>query len=58
VQLKTRPTFAEVWPEQYEAGLQKGKARIEQLETTRKDQYTMRDILAERPEVLAWWDAI
>jgi hypothetical protein len=58
VQLKTRPTFAEVWPEQYEAGLQKGKARIEQLEQIRQDMYTMRNILSERPDVLKWWDAI
>ena len=58
VQLKTRPTFAEQWPAEYEAGLRKGKARILKLEQIRKDVYTMTDILAERPAVLTWWNSI
>jgi hypothetical protein len=58
VQLKTRPTFAEQWPNEYQNGLIRGKQRIEKLELIRKDQYTMRDILAERPAVLEWWDSI
>jgi hypothetical protein len=58
VQLKTRPTFEEQWPDQYQAGLKKGKARILELEKIRKDVYTMRHILAERPAVLEWWDQI
>ena len=58
VQLKTRPTFEEQWPDQYQAGLKKGKARVLELEQIRRDVYTMRDILAERPDVLAWWDSI
>jgi len=58
VQLKNRPTFAEQWPDTYKAGLIRGKQRIEKLEEIRKDSYTMRDILAMRPEVLEWWDSI
>jgi hypothetical protein len=58
VQLKTRPTFAEQWPNEYQDGLIKGKQRIEKLEQIRNDQYTMRDILADRPAVLEWWDSI
>ena len=58
VQLKTRPTFAEQWPDRYQSGLKRGKARIEELEKIRKDTYTMRDILAGRPAVLEWWDSI
>ena len=58
VQLKTRPTFAEQWPNEYQAGLKKGKVRIERLEQIRNDSYTMRDILSNRPEVLKWWDSI
>lgn len=58
VQLKTRPTFAEQWPNEYQDGLKRGKARIEKLEQIRNDQYTMRDILADRPAVLEWWDSI
>jgi hypothetical protein len=58
VQLKTRPTFEEQWPDSYKDGLRHGKERIEKLEKVRKDVYTMRDILSERPQVLAWWDSI
>jgi hypothetical protein len=58
VQLKTRPTFQEQWPAEWPAGLQKGKQRILTLEKIRKDQYTMQDILAERPAVLKWWNQI
>ena len=57
-QLKTRPTFAEQWPDTYKSGLIKGKQRIQRLEEIRKDVYTMEDILAERPEVLKWWKSI
>ena len=57
-QLKTRPTFAEQWPDTYKAGLIKGKQRIERLEEIRRDSYTMKDILAQRPEVLEWWNSI
>jgi hypothetical protein len=55
LQLKTRPTFAEQWPDQYRAGLAKGKARVLQLEQIRTQSVTMTDILGSRPEVLEWW---
>ena len=58
IQLKTRPTFGEQWPDTYQSGLIKGKQRIERLESIRKDVYTMRNILADRPAVLQWWDSI
>ena len=58
VQLKTRQTFEEQWPDTYQSGLIKGKQRIERLESIRKDVYTMRNILADRPAVLQWWDSI
>ncbi len=58
VQLKTRPTFAEQWPDDYQIGLRKGKSRIERLEQIRNDSYTMRDILSTKPEVLKWWNSI
>ncbi len=54
-QLKSRPTFEEQWPEQYQAGLSKGKARILKLEQIRTQPVTMSDILGARPEVLEWW---
>ena len=55
LQLKTRPCFAEQWPDQYQAGLSKGKARVLQLEQIRTQTVTMTDILGSRPEVLEWW---
>jgi len=55
LQLKTRPTFAEQWPDTYQEGLAKGKARVLQLEQIRTQSVTMTDILGSRPEVLEWW---
>ena len=57
-QLKMRPTFQEQWPNEYQQGLKKGKARIEQLEQIRNDKYTMKDILSMREDALQWWEAI
>ena len=57
-QLKMRPTFQEQWPNEYQQGLKKGKARIEMLEQIRKDTYTMKDILSMREDALQWWEAI
>jgi hypothetical protein len=55
LQLKQRPTFEEQWPDQYQAGLSKGKARVLRLEQIRTQSVTMTDILGARPEVLEWW---
>jgi hypothetical protein len=54
-QLATRPTFEEQWPEEYTAGLVKGKARVLKLEQIRTQSVTMSDILGARPDVLKWW---
>ena len=48
VQLKTRPTFAEQWPNEYQQAIAKGKARMLQLEQIRTQSITMTDILSER----------
>jgi hypothetical protein len=58
VQLKTRPTFAEQWPTEWQAGLSKAKFTVDNLEAYRQDTYTLEHILAQRPEVLKWWQAI
>jgi len=55
LQLKNRPTFAEQWPDTYQAALAKGKARVLQLEQIRTQKVTMTDILGARPDVLEWW---
>jgi hypothetical protein len=57
-QLKRRPTFAEQWPDTYQAGLVQGKARILELERIRGDTYTLADILAADPKIGAWYASI
>jgi Iron-sulfur cluster-binding domain len=55
--LKTRPTFAEQWPETYAAEAVKGKAHLLKLESIRKDaKIKISDILTG--DVLTWWNSI
>ena len=58
VQLKSRPTLQEQWPNEYQAALAKGKARVLKLEQIRTQSITMTDILSQRPDVLEWWISI
>jgi hypothetical protein len=58
LQLKSRPTFDEQWPNEYQQGLARGKARVLQLESIRTQPTTMAEILAGRPSVLEWWNQI
>lgn len=58
LQLKNRPTFAEQWPQEYRAGLVKGKTRVLKLESIRTASTTMSEILSARPQVRKWWDEI
>jgi hypothetical protein len=58
LELLKRPTFEQQWPEEYAAGLVRGKQRILQLEAVRQDALTLADILAADPEIKEWYDAI
>jgi len=58
LQLKTRPTFQEQWPNEWQAGLLRGKFRLIELERIRNDKYTIRDIFKSKPEILEWYDSI
>jgi hypothetical protein len=58
LQLKTRPTFAEQWPNTYRAGLAKGKARVLQLESIRQDTLTLDAILQPYPHIHDWYRSI
>jgi len=58
LQLKNRPVFAEQWPDQYQAGLIRGKQRVLRLEQIRGDTLTLADILSSDNEILEWYDAI
>ncbi len=56
--LKTRPTFQEQWPNEWQSALVRGKNRILQLESIRNDKYTLADILSERPQAYEWYQSI
>ena len=58
LQLKTRPTFEEQWPDDWQTGLVKGKRRVLQLERIRNDSYTMTDILQSNKDIYDWYQAI
>jgi hypothetical protein len=58
LQLKSRPTFEEAWPDTYQAGLVKGKRRILQLESIRNDSYTLHDIIGKDKEIQEWYESI
>ena len=58
LQLKTRPTFEEQWPDTYQVGLARGKARVLQLESIRKDTVTLDTILQPYSDIHAWYHAI
>ncbi len=58
VQLRTRPTFAEQWPDQYQKALARGKTRILALESIREDHYTMAEILQQDRDIYDWWQTI
>lgn len=58
LQLKTRPTFEEQWPETYQDGITQGKTRVLQLEKIRQDTFTLADILKEDQEIYDWYTNI
>jgi hypothetical protein len=58
LQLKTRPTFEEQWPDSYQAGLAQGKARVLKLESIRQDTYTLDTILQSHPRIHEWYHEI
>ena len=58
LQLKQRATFAEQWPDSWQAGLAKGKRRMLQLEQIRGDTHTMADILKPNQDIYDWYQAI
>jgi hypothetical protein len=58
IQLKTRPTFSEQWPNEYKESVARGKRRVLQLESIRQDSFTLADILSERRDVYDWYQSI
>ena len=58
IQLKTRPTFQEQYPDTWQSALAQGKRRMLQLESIRQDKFTLADILSEKREVYEWYQSI
>ena len=58
IQLKTRPTFQEQYPDTWQSALAQGKRRVLQLESIRKDELTLADILLERKPAFEWYQSI
>ena len=62
VELRKRPTFAEEFPQGWEAGAARGKreqARVAAIRGDGKDgRLSLEEIYAARPEILKWWEAI
>jgi hypothetical protein len=57
-QLKSRQTFQEQWPDQYQQGLINGKNRLLKLESIRPNPVNIQNILDRRPEVGKWFREI
>jgi hypothetical protein len=55
LQLKSRPTFEEQWPDKYRQGLVQGKHRLLKLESIRTSAVNIQNILDRRPEVGKWF---
>lgn len=58
MQLRTRPTFQETWPDQYPQAIARGKARVLKLESIRNQNILMSQIMQQRPAVCKWWNEI
>jgi hypothetical protein len=58
LQLKSRPTFEEQWPDKYRQGLLQGKHRLLKLESIRTSAVNIQNILDRRPAVGKWFREI
>jgi hypothetical protein len=56
--LKTRPTFAEQWPDEYQQAARRGKAHIQKLEQIRTCNLNMDSILSAYKPAQDWWRSI
>ena len=59
-QLKNRPVFEEMWPDQYKKGWLDGKLKQERIGAIRRDykKLTLEQIFAQDKRLLDWWDEI
>ncbi len=55
-EMKTRPTFAEQWPDTHEQQFKNGKGFQDRLDQIRQDQLRLEDIYKEDPALYQWWN--
>ena len=55
LQLKTRPTFEEQWPDRYRSELAGAKLRQLEIGRIRGDTYGLDDILKQDKDIYEWW---
>jgi hypothetical protein len=58
LQLQTRPTFEEQWPDQYRQALARGKSRLLKIEHIRPGPVNIQGILNQRPDIGKWFREI
>jgi hypothetical protein len=58
LQLKTRPTFEEQWPDRYRSELAGAKLRQLEIGRIRGDTYGLDDILKQDKDIYEWWNQL
>jgi hypothetical protein len=58
VQLRSRPTFQEQFPDTWQAGLVRAKRRMERIDKLRNSSHRLGDILAARKDFNDWYQNI
>ncbi len=61
-EIKNRPTFQEVWPEDWKRGFLEGRKYMRNIGERRGDgkngKLSLEQILSNNPKVLEWWESI
>jgi hypothetical protein len=56
--MRTRPTFAEQWPDTYKEAFKNGRSYQEKLDRIRQEKFRMEDIYKFDDELYKWWTNI
>lgn len=56
--MRTRPTFAEQWPDTYKEAFKNGRSYQEKLDRIRQEKFRMEDIYKLDDELYKWWTSI
>ncbi|WP_417335277.1 twitch domain-containing radical SAM protein [Halobacteriovorax marinus] len=58
IDIKQRKTHEEKYPNDFQSGREQGKKKLLQIESIRKDSFTLESILSANPQILNWWRSI